>query len=437
MILAAGCGIALILLPRHRPANTVEILCLAFLFGAAFVSFASFALGFLIKGWALRLAITACCLALFGFGWRMKPKTFDSLTPSDRKTAWLLPSLALPLIGLVMWLSRLRTLGWDGLFNWEIKARIAFLNGGAIPLEFFSDPTRTWTLQGYPLLLPLVEAWFYGWMGSADQGMIKLLFPLFFAVALGLIAIGAGKAGGAAWQTAFAFLLIAITPLVVIGDGGASSGYADFPLAVFYLAAVVYLIEYWIEGSERILPLLGGLAAIPCWIKQEGAILWLCLVALAAVKIVQRRQARWLLTLILPGVVVLIGWRAFVGFVKPPTGENFMPVTPVMLWNNLDRAQVIIPAATSEMLNWKHWGVLWPIVVVSILVLLIRKRRLAALIMAVTAPIAFYCGVYFFTAWSVATHFNSSFPRLLVHVTPVAVMMTAIAAGCLTPRSDE
>jgi hypothetical protein len=432
LILATGSGIALLLLPRHRPANIVEMFCLALLFGAALVSLDSFALGFLINGWTLRLAVTACCLAFFGFGWRMRPKTFE---PLEKK--WLLSTLGLSLVGLVVWLSRLRTLGWDGLFNWEIKARIAFLNGGAIPLEFFSDPTRTWTLQGYPLLLPLVEAWFYGWMGSADQGMIKLLFPLFFAAALGLIAIGVGKSGGAAWQTAFAFLLIAATPLAIVGDGSASSGYADFPLAVFYLAAVVYLIEYWVEGSERVLPLLGCLAAIPCWVKQEGSILWLCLVALAAIKIIPRRQARWLPPLILPGLAVLIGWRAFVGFVKPPTGENFMPVTPATLWNNLDRAQVIIPAATSEMLNWKHWGVLWPIVAVSTLVLLIQDRRLAALAAAVIAPIALYCGIYFFSAWSVATHFNSSFPRLLIHVTPAAVMMAAIAAGHLAPRSDE
>jgi hypothetical protein len=427
---------ALILLPRHRPTNVVETLCLAFLFGVAFVSLASFAVGFLINGWALRLAITACCLALFGFGWRIRPKTFDPLT-NYRKTAWLLPSLALALIGLVVWLSRFRTLGWDGLFNWEIKARIAFLNGGAIPLEFFYDPTRTWTLQGYPLLLPLAEAWFYGWMGSADQGTIKLLFPLFFAAALGLIGAGMARFGGAVWQTSLAFLLIATTPLSMVGDGSASSGYADFPLAVSYLAAVVYLIEHWIEGSGRLLPMLGCLAAIPCWVKQEGAILWLCLIALAVIKILQRRQIRLLLWLILPGLVVLIGWRAFVGFVKPPTGENFLPVTPVTLWNNLDRAQVIFPAAMSEMSNWKHWGVLWPTVAVSILILVIRDRGMIALPLAVIAPIAFYCGVYFFTAWSVAMHFNSSFPRLLIHVALVAVITVAIAAGHLRRKDSS
>ncbi|MGH9765813.1 MAG: hypothetical protein ACREAB_00130 [Blastocatellia bacterium] len=437
LILAAGRGIALLLLPRHRPTPAIEILCLALLFGAAFVSLASFALGFFITGWPLRLALTVCCLALLGFGWGMKPKPFEQRgihddRKDDRKSAWLLAAMALSLIGLVVWLSRLRTLGWDGLFNWEIKARIAFLNGGAIPLDFFSDPTRPWTLQGYPLLLPLTEAWFYGWMGSADQGMIKLLFPVFYAAALGLIAVGIARAGGSVWQTAFAFLLTGATPLTLAGDGSASSGYADFPLAVFYLAAVVYLIEYWIEDSKQSLLLLGCLAAIPCWVKQEGAVLWLCLIALAAIKIVQRRQARQLPALILPGLALLIGWRVFVGFVKPPTGDNFLPLTPQTLWNTLDRAPVIIPSAISEMLNWRHWGALWLIVAVSTLSLLAGDRRLAALFAAVIAPMALYCGIYFFSAWpGFDTHMSASFPRLLIHITPVAVMTAAIAAGPL------
>jgi len=455
LILAAGCGIAMLLLPRHRLTTTVEILCLAFLFGAAFVSLASFVFGFFGAGRPLRLTLTLCCLAFFAFGWRMRPKLFEDRGSriEDRgsrialrammRSSILDPRSSLPAaialltIGLVVWLSRLRTLGWDGLFNWEIKARIAFLNGGAIPLEFFSDQTRPWTLQGYPLLLPLTEAWFYGWMGVADQEMIKLLFPLFYAAALGLIAVGLARAGCAVWQMVFAFLLIAATPLALVGDGSASSGYADFPLAVFYLAAVVYLIEYWIEDAERSLRLFGCLAAIMCWVKQEGAVLWLCLIALAAIKIIQRRQARRLPALILPGLALLIGWRGFVGFVKPPTGDNFLPITSQTLWNNLDRATVIIPSAINEMLNWKHWGVLWPMVAVSIALLAV-DRRLAALAGAVIAPIALYCGIYFFSAWpGFDIHMSSSFPRLLIHITPVAVMVVVIAAGGVRARFDQ
>lgn len=441
LMLAAGCGIVLLSIPRHRRTNAVELFCLAFLLGAGFVSLASFALGFFISGLALRLTITALCLALLAFGWAKKssPLDYRGLLPAGR-SGWLLLGAMLALVALAFWLSHLRVLGWDGLLNWEIKARIAFLNGGAIPLGFYSDPTRPWTHPEYPLLLPLAEAWFYGWMGSADQAMIKLLFPIFFAASLGLLYTGVSRFGSHAAQLWVALALLAAAKLTLLGEGAVASGYADFPMAVYYLAAIVFLLEYFEDDDADALRLFGLLAASMCWLKREGAILWGCLIVLAMIGIIRRRDFHKTATAVLPGLVMLIGWRIFLNVAKPSSGNEFLPVTASTLRNNLWRAPDIAQTVLQEMLSWRRWGVLWIAAFLAATLLMFDRRRQPRIVLplAVAAPVAIYSGIFLFSAWGdFLLHLTNAFPRLLIQVSLVAVLMAAVAAPAGRGRGKD
>lgn len=430
LLLTGGCGIVLLSIPIRRQVTAVELLCLAFPLGAGLVSLSSFAFGFLVTGPALRLTITALCLALFVFGWRRKPLPLDrrSLAP-DGRNDWLLLGATLALTCLATWLSHLRVLGWDGLLNWEIKARIAFLSGGAIPLSFFSDPTRPWAHPEYPLLLPLTEAWIYSWIGRADQGMIKTLFPIFFAASLGLLYRGVSHFGARPAQLWLALALLTTANLILVGEGAAASGYADFPTAVFYLAAVTLLLEFFEDGDVGVAHLFGLLAGLLCWVKSEGAILWACLVAIALIKIIQRREWRGLIATVLPGLVLLIGWRIFLLSAKPSTGQVFLPVTPSTLGNNLWRAPQIALAVLQELLKWQRWGILWIAVAAAPMFLILNRQRKHLLILPVTLilPILLYASIYLFTTWDFLVHLDNSFSRLLTHVSLTAVLMVAVA----------
>ena len=441
LIIAAGCGISLLSLPRNRSTGAVELLCLSFLLGASFVTLASFTLGFLIAGWGLRLVITACCLAIFALGLRARSWRFDrSFAPPAGKRDWALLCASLALVGMAAWVSSLRAMGWDGLLNWEFKARIAFLNGGAIPLSFYSDPTRPWTHPEYPLLLPLAEAWLYGWVGRADQEMAQSLFLIFFAAALGLLhasVLRFCEHPARAWA-ATAMTLLA-PQLIFSGQGGVSSGYADFPLAVFYLAAVAILLEYYEAGDAGLLLPFGLLAGALPWVKKEGAILWTCLIAIAMIKVIQRRDWRRAAPIVAPGLAVLAGWRIFLMIAKPSSGEEFLPVTPSILRSNLWRAPQIAWAVMRELLNWRRWGPLWVAVVVAALFLIANRGRGRRVILpaAVFLPIALYAGAYIFTGWDFLVHLNNSFPRLLVHVSLVAMLMVSTAAPIARARKNK
>jgi len=434
-LLSAGLGVSLFLLPNRQP-GPAELLGASVLLGAAAVSFLLFGLGFLLSGASLRRVVAGICLAMGMAGiWRrgapVEWRKYWPLNFSDR----LLIALNIFLVCAVFWISSVRVLGWDGLFNFEIKARLAFQNGGSLPLELLSDPSRSWTLQSYPLLLPMTENWFYLWLGRADQGLIKLLFPLFLVAALCLLGGVNRLFALSSWRRFAAPLLVCTAPLILIGDGSASSGYADFPLAVFYLAAIFYLTEFWLTGDSAALRLAGVIASAGCWLKQEGAILWICVMALAGTQLALngsvRRKWKVLAMAALPGVCVIVGWQAFVRAFSLPGISQFQRVGVDTLQSNVWRAPIILRAVLNELINLRHWGILWVVVALALARLLWQKqeRKLILLPLAVLLPLTLYSGVYIFSLWpSFTVHLESSLPRLLVHISVVAVLMVAVAA---------
>lgn len=439
LLLSAGLGTSLLLLPK-RSTSAAELFALSFLFGSTIISLSSFLLGFLVSGLWLRGSLTFLCVAIGLIGIRRRNLKLHPDNLSSSKKWWL--ALATVEVAVVAWLSSVRVLGWDGLFNFEIKARLAFLNGGVLPLEYFSDPSRTWTLQSYPLLLPMTESWLYLWLRRADQHLIKLLFPFFFAAALCLFSAGNRIFDLRSWQKFVPLLLVFTMPSLLIGDGSASSGYADFPLAVFYLASVIYLAEFWRTGEFSALRLAGALAGAGCWLKQEGALLWFCVVILATIKLIQIRAdwRKWteLAKAAIPGLLIILGWQAFVRLVSLPGINQFSPLSFATLRSNLWRVPIIAEAVFRELTNWRHWGALWLIALAATVWLFWRRNQSEALLpFAVLLPLAFYCSVYVFSLWpSFITHLESSFPRLLIHLSLVAVWCFAVAAQP-TPFSKQ
>src|SRR5262249_49330942 len=137
---------------------------------------------------------------------------------------------------------------WDGLFNWESKARVAFLNDGAIPLHFYG-PGYVFLHKAYPPLVPVLEAWIYGFLGREDQSMAKWIGPYFYLAVLLLLISVARRTRCKDWSAILVIVPCLLVPALVLGEGSATSGYADFPLAAIYLCAVLHLTAYWQTGS--------------------------------------------------------------------------------------------------------------------------------------------------------------------------------------------
>ncbi len=430
ILLAGGLGVALLIIPRDRAPAVSEVLSLSLLCGAGLISISSFLLGFLLAGRWLQAAVTVISIGFLVAGLTVTRVRPGWPLPADTISA-LLAIIIIVQAAVVIWLSYHFTLGWDGLLNWEIKARIAYLNNGVIDSAYLRDTTRAFSHPNYPLLIPLAEAWFYGWIGRPDQQIIKLLFPLYYLAAMGLLFAGSKLLGARSWIQLIPGLLVATVPIAVFHEGSSTSGYADFPLGVYYLAAVVYLLAYWQEGKGRTLLTVGILASLLPWTKAEGTVLWTVVMSLASARAFHNRHyVRWIQAL-LPGLVLMAGWnlrRHLAGVIVP---RDYYPVGISSIWENRWRVPVIANVAGSQLIEWRYWGVWWLAAAICAVILLIIVRdrlQLLALVAATVFPILAYMSTYVFSTWTdVPLHITTSFPRLLVHVFLVAGLIIGLA----------
>ena len=428
LLLASGWGIVLLLLPRSGTVGIEEVVALSVLLGAGFVSLGLFFLGFLVHGPALQALLSVVCVLLAVAGSRRVGNQGIQIRPLavTSAAAGTLVLLAAT-VGLVTWFTFRQSLGWDGLFIWEFKARLAATSGGSIPQAYYQDPARSWSHPDYPLLLPLSEAWFYIWLGRPHQHLVKILFPLFYVAMIGLLVRGAPAFGGCRRQGVIAAALVFAVPSVVLGEG-ASSGYADFPLGVFYLATVLYAAEYVRTGERDYLPVIGALAACLLWVKQEGMILAPCVFLAALPRILRDGGWKSLVTLVLPGWLLVVCWEVYLRNAGVQRGLNFMEVTPANVWNHLDRIPDVANWMAKEVLNWNAWGILWPAFLLALVLPDSKTRGSARLLLAfvILVPLIAYMGSYVLSSWDpFLDHVKYSLPRLMLHVTPLAVLFVA------------
>lgn len=329
---------------------------------------------------------------------------------------------AAALLGAAM----LTPLGWDGLFNFELKARMAFEHDprGQLPLAYFSDLSRVWSHASYPMLVPFSEFWIYSWVGQVNQSAVKILFPLFY---LSLIAVVCGtvrRVSGTRAALLVGVALGTLPPLTL--RNGAASGYADVPLAAAIAAAVCFTYMALRVNDARSMLLPAALSAAAAWTKAEGLMLAV-VIGLAGFAAQPGRRAATLLWLPL---VVIAPWLALQHLYGASQGGDFHAVTATTFVGNLHRIPTIAAGVARELVRPGHWALIWPAFAVTLASAMTTGRLTRAesfLAGVVVVPLALYCGVYLFSAWpSVREHMGWSLVRVLVPLAPVALVFVSI-----------
>ncbi len=219
------------------------------------------------------VSVVAWSVAAVAFA---RKKSHSLQPPADNSRQWWEGPVAVVVVVEVVALAiaaMQTSLGFDALFNFELKARLAFEHAtrGEIPLAFFSDESRVWSHPRYPLLVPFAEFWIYAWLGRIDQHLVKVLFPLFYVALLCVVGGAVRRLTNRGTALLAVAALGALPPLTVIP--GAISGYAEVPLAAAIAAATTCALAGMQGRGDRAFWLAGALAAVGAWTKVEGAIL--------------------------------------------------------------------------------------------------------------------------------------------------------------------
>jgi hypothetical protein len=427
-LFAAGYGLLALLVRRSVRLSLAEQIAFSWLFGTGEVSLLLWIFGFFASGLLLQGLVTVVCASLGIVGWKLK-------IPSQirGKPSWLEVVLTAAIaieIAIVFYLSFVHTLGWDGLLNWEIKARYAFANGGVLPTGYFSDTGRAFSHVEYPLAIPFSELWLYLWLGESDQFCAKAIFPTFYLAGTLLLVGFASRLSGKTWLGLLIGALLFFIPQVTVEAGCASGGYADFPLSVFYLGAVGCLFCAVEQNDNALFRLYAACLAMLPWVKRDGLILW-TVAAACGVFVVLRTRRGWLSFLMfLPGIMIICAWRLYLSGIHALQAADFLPFNLETLWTRHDRVLPLFSALVAEFCNLPVWSLFWFALAVAVLYSVPRTREpcVLVLLIALIAPIALYLSIYVFSNWSnYLEHVGLSISRLLMHVAPVGFLLFVLA----------
>lgn len=437
-LFAAGIGVALILPKDSTRINIVELACLSWLFGVGTVSLLLWLGGIVFSGLVLQFFATLVCVVLGIVGWRIKRKgTIHFPLPRPRtRLEWILGGLLLVELIVIFFFSLKHTLGWDGLLNWEIKARYAFLNSGALPQSYYSSTARAFSHPEYPLAIPFTELWLYLWMGVPHQFWIKTIFPLFYASGALLVALLVTRLTGKRWAGLVVALLMPFVPFFTTSPGGLIVGYADVSLSMVYAVAIGYLLCSVENDSTTGIITFGAILTLIPWIKSEGVILWSLLSLLGLIIGLVRHRIRPFLIAIVPGLLLILSWRIYLKAMHAVMPSDFAQPTLQLLKANLNRIPMICRIALVELTDFGLWSIFWLMAVVAIFYLFFT-RRFSRLLLAVgiLAPLILYLLTYLLSAWlSYTAHVTSSLPRLLLQLVPAGWLAIGLALASFRPE---
>jgi len=434
-LLVAGYGLLTLLVHQETRFGLTEQIAFSWLLGTGAVSLLLWIFGLFVHGVLLPALVSIVCLLLGFVGWRRMVSLPFRCAPKSFEI--FLGIIVVIEIAVVFYLSFVHTFGWDGLLNWEIKAHYAFANGGVLPATYFSDSGRAFSHPEYPLAIPFTELWLYFWLGEADQFCAKAIFPMFYVIGTFLVIALGRRLTGKTWTGLLMAAFLFFVPQITVEVGSAITGYADFPLGIFYLATIGCLFCATEPKNDTFFRLYASCLALLPWVKRDGLILWVVAAACGVFVILRTKRASRYFWALVPGLLIICGWRFYLSAMHATQSADFLPVNWDTFSNHLYRVLPLLSALLAEFHNLSAWGLFWFVVAIGVAYLLgqIRTPGSLVLLTALFVPIVLYLLTYVFSSWpNYLEHVGLSISRLLLHVAPVGFLIIILA---VTRRSAK
>ena len=421
LLTAAGTGVLLALgVVRPRLRELFAAGGLAFLCGVS----AIMVLGILglVLGVPLRFSIYAvACLVLAVGGlllsrWReplngtpIDAVLADEPLPKPTRLSRLLGGAALAgLAGLLALSARYYAVlpadAWDEFAMWSKKAVFLF-HYDALDPTFFAGAPYQHMHQAYPILLPVLEAFIFRAMGTANTRLIHLEFLVLLVAFLWALWFLVRRRGP---LPSWAPLLLGVAASPWIFDQ-LFTGYADMPLT-FLLGVGVLCVGLWLEHprpARLVLGtlLLGGAANT----KMEGLVAGAIVLALAGLLSLawrRRRQVAHAALALVGFAATILPWRLWIA---SQDVQVYLDVRrgldPSFLWESRENALAAAAIMGDQLANEARLSFMVPAALALIVLCLVTgvQRRLAAFyLMAGLMQSAFLIWVYWVepSSWS-------------------------------------
>ncbi|MBP7056586.1 MAG: glycosyltransferase family 39 protein [Candidatus Omnitrophica bacterium] len=319
---------------------------------------------------------------------------------------------------------------YDAVAIYAIKSKMFYM-AGAITSDIFNAIKALYPHPDYPLNIPLAETFFYLCMGSLNDQIVKIIFPLFFVAVLVMIYFAVRRFASSTYALIFVFILASIPQF----NAYAANAYHELPLACYYFASAVFLFRWFDNPGETwCLPLSALLVGLAGWTKNEG--LLYCVVNMAVLGVFVGSNFRKIgnksiiyaavypvivLALLLPWVVV----KKTYGFVNSDVSLSCL--NPQYVLSQLNRFGPIFYEFQKQFFGPKKWNLIWPAAAVIIAFNYkkafsgVGKYMALSIALAVSGYILFYLISYV----DVVYFLSKTWARFLLHFLPLVVYWLA------------
>ena len=320
-------------------------------------------------------------------------------------------------------------IGWDAEMQWSVAARWMRAEGSILP-PALTDARAFVNSPQYPPLVPVAQVVAQEALAlPADRRAVQPLFTAFFpAVLLVLFDLGRRRAG--TFATALAVFAFAEIPLLADPSGGAAGAYADLPLAAFWGAGLLLLLERPRPSAAVAAAIFLGAATLT---KNEGAPYAAAAVAVAILAALLRRPLRrarlGAAALALAAVATcggaLSAWRAHIP--QRWTVDYAARLHEVSLRAEAAARLPLLPAAIAkETFDAADWSGFWfaALAALGAGAAAFRRRVAPPLALALGLSLAAYVGALLLSTWGGAEQVHPTWNRFVVQMTfPIFVLL--------------
>lgn len=303
---------------------------------------------------------------------------------------------------------------WDGWSSYYLHGKAYYLEG------FLSPEVAVYSGVSSPPLVPLIIAFIYFIVGETDDRFSLLLFSSYY-LASGLLLFENLRRRVTLTRALFFTLLFIAVPNLIRHAGGVDVGHADIIVGYYLLAAAISLIDYTKRYSYHKLILSQIFLSFGALVKDEGLIFLVAGQALLVYLIIRNKKIKHLHIMSI-GFSIIFAWWLF-------KIVNQLPQNPfIQNFPDFGRLLPVVFGQLKELLNLTRWNLIWPI---GIYLIVFSRKTLESkiAIFLILIQMLAYSYIYLTTPINPLEHIAGSFDRLLLHILPLFVFLSAISSA--------